>query len=231
MNNHLGVRVCGEYACFSRPEFKVERVSYPIITPGAARGMLEAIFWKPEFHWQVRSIWVLKKIQQTSFLRNEIEDRQSKQPIVVEDKRQQRASLVLKDVEYVIWADVVLKPHANADPAKYRDQFRRRVERGQCHHTPYLGTREFTATFHPIRGQEVPQPIDMNFGMMLFDIAFFQDTSEIELQFRQHGAKGSQVVKGCTKALFFQAELRNGVMNVPANLYRKLYQREDSYVE
>src|SRR3990172_9208037 len=98
------IRIGGEYACFSRPEFKVERVSYLAITPSAARGALEAIFWKPEFRWELREISVLKPIRQMAVLLNELSDRLGDKPFFVEDpgKRQQRASLILKDVEYLI---------------------------------------------------------------------------------------------------------------------------------
>ncbi|MBC7093702.1 type I-C CRISPR-associated protein Cas5, partial [Candidatus Bipolaricaulota bacterium] len=119
------VRIWGEYACFSRPEFKVERVSYPVITPSAARGILEAILWKPEFRYEVRRIGVLKLGTQTAILRNELEDRQGNTPIFVEDKRQQRSSLILKDVDYLVEAEMVLRSHATDPLPKYLDQFRR----------------------------------------------------------------------------------------------------------
>ena len=137
----VAVKIFGDYACFSRPEFKVERVSYPVITPSAARGVLEAVFWKPEIRYQVREIHVLKLGSQASILRNEIEDRQGAVPIVAQNKRQQRTSLVLKNVEYVIRAEIYMRSHVTAEIGKYLDQFNRRVEKGQCHHTPCLGTR------------------------------------------------------------------------------------------
>jgi CRISPR-associated protein Cas5d len=89
------LRVWGDYACFSRPEFKVERVSYPVITPSAARGVLEAVFWKPEFRYEIRRVGILKPGLQTVILRNELDDRQGGKPIFIEDKRQQRSSLIL----------------------------------------------------------------------------------------------------------------------------------------
>ena len=103
------IKVGGDYACFTNPGLKVERCTYPVMTPAAARGVLEAIYWKPQFRWEIREIKVLKPIRQISIMRNEIEDRQDKTPIVIERNRQQRASLILKAVEYVITAEIVLK--------------------------------------------------------------------------------------------------------------------------
>src|SRR3989304_7529731 len=103
------IKVGGDYACFTNPGLKVERCTYPVMTPAAARGVLEAIYWKPQFRWEIREIKVLKPIKQISIMRNEIEDRQDKTPIVIERNRQQRASLILKAVEYVVNAGIVLK--------------------------------------------------------------------------------------------------------------------------
>src|SRR5262245_42567627 len=132
----LEVKVWGELACFTRPEMKSERVSYPVMTPSAARGVLEAIFWKPEFRWQVREICVLKDIRHFSILRNEVNNKavvstarkwaNSGGGYFAEEDRAQRHTLALRDVAYLIRADVVLALHADADVAKYRDQFRRR---------------------------------------------------------------------------------------------------------
>lgn len=108
MHKRFYVKVGGDYACFTNPNLKVERVSYPAMTPAAARGILEAIFWKPAFRWEIRSITVLKPIKTLSIMRNEIEDRQATKPILIEEKRQQRVSLILKDVEYVIAAEMAL---------------------------------------------------------------------------------------------------------------------------
>jgi CRISPR-associated protein Cas5d len=144
-DSSLVVKVWGDFACFTRPEFGAERVSYEVMTPSAARGVLEAIFWKPEFSWQVKEIHVLKPIKRFSVLRNEINswqsDRSAKDPAYhyyADDDRDQRHTLCLREVAYVIKANIKLKSHASAHPAKYRDQFRRRVAKGQCHHQPYL---------------------------------------------------------------------------------------------
>src|SRR5688500_5509480 len=133
----LEVKVWAEMACFTRPENKVERVSYPLPTPSAARGVLEAIFWRPEVAYRVREIAVLKPIRYVSFLRNEVELKASSPGgISITDARQQRNTLALYDVAYVIRADMHLRGHTSDDVAKYRDQFRRHVQRGKCFHRP-----------------------------------------------------------------------------------------------
>lgn len=223
----VAVKIFGEYACFSRPEFKVERVSYPVITPSAARGVLEAIFWKPEIRYQVREIHVLKLGSQASILRNEISDRQGKVPIVAQDKRQQRTSLLLKDVEYVIRAEICLRSHVTAEIGKYLDQFNRRVEKGQCHHTPCLGTREFAAFFEPPgRADRGDERLTLSIGQMLLDIAFIEDKSGT-LEFSKPGPAGSTKVKGRAVSLFFRADIERGVMMVPPDRYSELYRMED----
>lgn len=219
----VSLRVWGEYACFSRPEFKVERVSYPVITPSAARGLLEAVFWKPEFKYEIRRIGILKQGTQTAILRNELEDRQGKNPFFIEDKRQQRSSLILKDVEYLIEADAVLRTHATDPIDKYLDQFNRKVGKGQCHHTPCLGTREFAANFAPVN-DEVPPPLDLSIGTMLFDIAFIESSSRVELSFRR--PERNQPAKGYAQSLFFEANIKDGWLNIPNERYQHLSEME-----
>jgi len=148
MNHYppLEVVFYGDFACFTRPEMKVERVSYPVMTPSAARGALEAVFWHPEVFWCVREIRVLKPIRFFSIKRNEINDRQSiasakkwvknHEGYFAEDDRAQRHSLILRDVAYHVLADLIPRPHCTDDIAKYRDQFRRRVAKGRCFHRP-----------------------------------------------------------------------------------------------
>jgi CRISPR-associated protein Cas5d len=224
----FSVRAGGEYACFSRPEFKVERVSYLVMTPSAARGVLEAIFWKPEFRWEIRKIHVLNPIRQMALMRNEVDSRQGDRPIVVERQRQLRTSLVLRDVAYVIDAEMVLRPHATDPIAKYSEQFERRLARGQYHHTPYLGTREFAAWVELASGDEARQQMDLLLGTMLFDVAFVPDPSRKEdrLTFVRHSRAGRAVTDGYTQALFFQAELKRGVLTVPREKYAELYSLE-----
>lgn len=209
----LEVKVWGEFACFTRPEMKVERVSYPVMTPSAARGVLEAIFWKPEFSWHVREIQVLNEVRHFSILRNEVNSKASATSArgmiekgngyYAEEDRAQRHTLALRDVAYIIKADVVLRPHANEPEAKYRDQFRRRVTRGTCHHQPCLGCREFTAFFGDPDGSEKPVSLTDDLGRMLFDLDYEEGSS------------------GRGKPRFFAARLDNGILMVPRELYRK----------
>jgi CRISPR-associated protein Cas5d len=224
----LQVKVWGEFACFTRPEFGVERVSYEVMTPSAARGVLEAIFWKPEFRWRVREIEVLNPIRHFSILRNEMNSIQSDRSArswaangggyFADDDRAQRHTLCLRDVAYVIRADIELKPHAGEHPAKYRDQFRRRVKRGQCFNQPYLGTREFSAFFGPPEGGERAIDVSDDLGLMLFDVDFVPDAKGA-VSYAGHGADGRKVVRGNAQPRFFQARLENGVLRVPREMY------------
>ncbi|MGH9426625.1 MAG: type I-C CRISPR-associated protein Cas5c [Terriglobia bacterium] len=209
----LEVKVWGEFACFTRPEMKVERVSYPVMTASAARGVPEAIFWKPEFSWQVREIWVLKPILHFSIVRNEVNSKAVVSTVMgwaedgggyfADEDRAQRHTLALRHVAYLIKADVVLQAHATEDIAKYRDQFRRRVNRGQCYHRPYLGCREFAASFSPPDGSERSIDLSDDLGRMLFDLDYVLDGDR----------------RGTPR--FFSARLDAGVLNVPPELYRK----------
>ncbi len=216
----LSVKVWGDFACFTRPEMKVERVSYEVMTPSAARGILEAIFWKPEFYWRVRQIEVLKPIRRLSIKRNEVKSKASYRTIKGWDEsgdryfgdedRTQRHSLILKGVSYVIRADVSLASHAQDEhPAKFRDQFRRRVNRGQCFHRPYLGCREFSAHFGEPNEETTPIDLSEDLGRIIFDIDYYQDGS------------------GRGKPIFFQARLENGILKVPDRLYDKIERDED----
>jgi CRISPR-associated protein Cas5d len=148
------VQVWGAAALFTRPELKVERVSYPVMTPSAAVGVLEAIYWKPEFSWQVVAIEVLTDIRQFTLRRNETADLASladavsgRRRVDTVANRVQRNAVCLKDVAYRIHAHAVPKKQAGKPEAAYRDQFRRRVSSGSCFSQPYLGTREFSASF------------------------------------------------------------------------------------
>lgn len=231
--NRIRVRVWGDYACFSRPEFKVERVSYPVITPSAARGVLEAIYWKPEFRYEVRRIGVLKLGTQTVILRNELEDRQGENPYFIEDRRQQRSSLILKNVDYLIETEIIPLPHAfksatTTNPfEKYKCCFTRRVEGGQYHHTPYLGTREFAAHFSPANDIEPPL-LDLSIGTMLFDIAFVEDAKRQELEFKRPGRVSP--AKGYAQAFFFDAKIKSGWLEVPQNKYCEVRRLEGTDV-
>lgn len=222
----VAVEIWGDYACFTRPEFKAERVSYPVMTPSAARGVLEAIFWKPEIRYEIRRIGVLSLGRQTSILRNELGNQQTKTPTVVENQRQQRNSLVLKDVAYIIKAEAILQRHASAPIYKYTDQFNRRVKRGQYHHTPYLGTREFAASFAPVDGDVPDESLNLELGMMLLDNAYVPDTERKELTFGWHDNNGNTPVSGFTETFFFPARLEQGWLHVPRGEYEKLREIE-----
>lgn len=217
--NYAPVEVCvwGKFACFTRPEMKVERVSYEVMTPSAARGVLESIFWKPEFSWQIREIRVLKPIRYFSILRNEVNNRanyasaqrhlKGEGSYYADEDRSQRHTLCLRDVAYSIAASVVVRPGVEEDEAKYRDQFQRRVKRGQCHNMPYLGCREFSANFGPepppARDTRLQEDITADLGQMLFDLDYEGDGS------------------GRGTPRFFHARLNGGVLRIPETLYKR----------
>jgi CRISPR-associated protein Cas5d len=196
------LRVWGRNACFTRPEMKVERVSYDVMTPSAARGILEAILWKPAIRWIVERIDVLKPIRWESVRRNEVGTTISPRSpcLFIEDQRQQRAGLFLRDVDYVIHARFEATDLAGPDdnPTKFQEMFLRRAEKGQCFHRPYLGCREFAADFEPItNGEPLPTPIaeTQDLGFMLYDLDF----------------------SGATPMpLWFRARLENGRVSIPA---------------
>ena len=211
----IKLHVWGERACFTRPEMKVERVSYDTMTPSAARGILEAIHWKPAVRWVVDRIHVLKPIRFENLRRNELGHKIPAGNVLralnrgtteglhtlIEDDRQQRATTLLRDVAYVIEAHFVLTGAAEADDtaAKHLAMFNRRAAKGQCFHRPYLGTREFAADFALVEDAMPPSTLpadqrDIELGWMLHDIDYGD---------------------GMTPR-FFRAELRNGVIDVPA---------------
>jgi CRISPR-associated protein Cas5d len=203
------VRVWGDFACFTRPEMKVERVTYPVPTPSAARGILESIFWKPEFRWRVTEIVVLKPIRYFSILRNEVNSRSSFQVASrwarqggsydAAADRAQRHTLALRDVDYLLRASVEVHTHVHQDPAKFRDQFRRRVRDGRCFATPYLGCREFAAAFAEPNGEQGLAALNEDLGLMLLDLDYAPDGSD----------------RGTPR--FFHGRLEAGVLRVPAS--------------
>ena len=238
----LELKVWGDYACFTRPENKAERVSYDVMTPSAARGVLEAVFWKPEFSWQVREIAMLKPVKRLSILRNEVNTLASERAarswaasgggFNADEDRAQRHALVLKDVAYIVRAEIVLKAHATDPLTKYTEMFQRRAEKGQAFHQPYLGNREFTAFFSPPDGTEKPANLikqlggeyaeragELSLGRTLFDLEF-QQTNKGRLKYRQHSADGSSWTEGNATPRFFDAKLtEGGVLRVPPELY------------
>lgn len=184
------LKIWGDYACFTRPEMKVERVSYDVPTPSAIRGILEAIYWKPEIKWIVDKIHILKPIKFTNIRRNELGCKISTQnvktamkkgianlSIFVEDERQQRAAAILKDVAYAVETHFEIIGGEKND-GKHLDQFIRRAEQGKCFHQPVLGCREFPAHFEFIK-DKIPKAIDetKELSWMLYDLDFSKDVS------------------------------------------------------
>jgi CRISPR-associated protein Cas5d len=208
------LELLGDYACFTRPEMKVERVSYDVITPSAARACFEAILWKPAIRWHVRKIEVLRPIRWINLRRNEVASVVSTRNVetamrngtgdlalYIEDERQQRAGLFLRDVAYRVHAD--LEFLSACDPgvsaAKYHDMFERRARKGQCVNQPYLGCREFSAAFRLVNDALAePAPINetRDLGFMLHDLDFSKPSDP--------------------QARFFRARIENGVVHVPA---------------
>lgn len=220
------LEVWGDYACFTRPEMKVERVSYDVITPSAARAVFEAVFWKPAFYWKMKKIEVLNPVKWINLRRNEVGAVavKAESPIYIEDKRQQRAGLFLRDVKYRIYAELVFIPpqkrqetprplpeylsdsiekaeledRGNENPAKYNAMFERRAKKGQCFFQPYLGCREFSCFFKLIDPEHdfaAPVPESRDLGFMLYDMDY-SDPDNI-------------------KPAFFRAKMENGVILLP----------------
>ena len=214
------LEVWGAYACFTRPELKVERVSYDVMTPSAARANFESIFWKPAIRWQVTKIEVLNPIKWCNIRRNEVGAVASKNPIYIEDKRQQKNSLLLQDVRYRIWAKLEFIPQwkrkesknllidgeevellrKDENPGKYNAMFERRARKGQCFNQPYLGTREFSASFRLVDTENdiLDNPIQesRDLGLMLYDMDFEKNVEKPD-------------------AMFYRAKMENGVIIVP----------------
>ncbi|MBB3196623.1 type I-C CRISPR-associated protein Cas5c [Roseateles terrae] len=213
----FGIRlhVWGERACFTRPEMKVERVSYDVMTPSAARGILDAIHWKPALRWHVDRIHVLRPIRFESVRRNEVGSKLAPGAVskamkaqtvgglcnVVDEDRQQRAATVLRDVAYVIEAHFSLTPKAGPDDSvgKHLDIFKRRARKGQCFQMPCFGVREFPAHFALVEDADAMPPAhttlagSQDLGWMLLDIDFDQGSTP----------------------RFFRARMQDGVMEVP----------------
>lgn len=232
MSYGVKLLVWGDYASFNRPEMKVERHSYDVMTPSAARGILEAIHWKPGFRWVVDEIHVLAPVRFTSVRRNEIsatiplvEPRKAMrgQPakigINVTDYRQQRAGIILRDVKYGIVAHIeVITPDSDelgipltAPAAKHIEMFKRRATKGQFFHQPYFGNREFPVSFELVESfPAIPEELNgiRPLGMMLHDIDFKPD-KEGDIVDSNSGERITAT------SHFFAAVLENGVINVP----------------
>jgi CRISPR-associated protein Cas5d len=214
-SKEFGVRVYGPLACFSRPEFSTERVSYDLITPSAARGVLEAVLWKPAIQWQVCSIALLRPVRWIQFRRNEVNSRASTRNALsasngcspmpdffADEDRAQRNTLALRDVDYGMVARFWLTSKAGPDDnvRKFEDMFERRLGKGQQHYQPYLGCREFPGFAEPWDGKRALTAETRDLGRMLHDIAFGL-------------TRGTEVAN---EARFFPAILRNGVVTVPS---------------
>ena len=211
MGYGVRLKVWGDYACFTRPEMKAERVSYDVMTPSAARGILEAIHWKPAIKWVIDRIHVLNPIRFDNIRRNEVagkvpsrtvEQAMRGTPVVlaqwVEKEREQRATMALRHVAYVIEAHFELTAAAGPEdtPEKHYNMFLRRARQGQCFHRPYLGCREFPAFFELVEGEVPPSCYrgeERDLGWMLHDIDF---------------------AAGMTPR-FFRATMRDGIIEVP----------------
>lgn len=207
------LEVSGDFACFTRPEMKVERVSYDVMTPSAARAVFESILWKPAIRWHVEKIEVMKPIRWVSIRRNEVgavvsvsnareamNKGSGNLALNIEDERQQRAGLFLRDVAYRIHAHFELLPNAgeNNTMGKFLDMFERRAEKGQCVNQPYLGCREFACDFklvNPEKSQAAPITETRDLGFMLYDMDYANPSDP--------------------QPRFFRAQLANGVLQVP----------------
>lgn len=208
------LEVWGDWACFTRPALKVERVSYDVITPSAARAIFEAILFKRyAMRWQVTRIEVMNPIRTVNIRRNEVGATAGKSPIYIEDKRQQKNSLILRDVRYRIYAKLVFipvkdrpkeafsrhKPGDDENPMKYYQMFERRASQGQCFTQPYLGCREFAANWRWIEEtehRELPLPEDRDLDIMLYDMDFDRNPTKPD-------------------AMFYRAKMKQGVIVVP----------------
>ena len=230
MSYGIKLHVWGDYACFTRPELKAERMTYEVMTPSAARGILTAIYWKPEFRWVVDRICVLNPIEFGQIRRNEVGNKVSppsaaamrgeaaaKVGLFIEDTRQQRAMTYLRRVSYVIEAHVELLHEQEGinNVAKHLEMFKRRAANGQCFHQPCLGMREFFASFalvdesHPAPPCQLPpEQRNRNLGLMLHDMVYTDDSKGTVIC-AHTGKKQSVTPK------FFMAELRDGVLTVP----------------
>ena len=205
------VDVWGDFACFSRPESKVERLTYPVPTPSAMRGVLSAIYSKPnEFYWQITRIDVLRKPEYISFKRNEVKEKipeKPSEPIRVDltgggnKGRTQRQTVALKNVKYRVYAQIRKRDDFKGTERQLYEQALRRIRRGQCYYQPSLGLREFAAYFEEGTGQAVPIDIDLDMGYMLYDV------------FDLH--KWQVTKKAEPHVTLFRAKLEKGVMMVP----------------
>ena len=206
----IQLEVWGPYALFSRPEMHVERVSYDVPTPSAARGMVEAIYYHPGLQWHIRRIYVLNPIRFTNIRRNEVKGKilrddvynalqGGKVPFLATSQQiAQRAAMVLQDVHYVIEAEFTMTDRAapGDNPGKFQDIVTRRMTKGQCYHTPYFGCREFPAAFRAWQGGAIPTiSTSCDLGFMLYDLDYSDPENITPTYFRaklEHGVLDTQ---------------------------------------
>lgn len=214
-DKEYGLEIWGDYACFTRPELKVERVSYDVITPSAARNFFQAIFWKPAIEWQITRIEVINPIRWISIRRNEVgavgAGNANARPIIATEKRQQKNTLMLRDVRYRIYAKMVYIPPQkrkneksrkagpDENPKKYQEMFERRAGNGQFFTSPYLGTRECSAFFRLLddreKGGNDLLRETRDFGLMLYDMDFSNPDN--------------------IRPMFYFAKMNDGIIDVP----------------
>ena len=222
----IALRIWGDYACFTRPEGKVERISYDVITPSSARGVLEAIYWKPQVCWIVERIHVYREPRFTNFRRNEVASKVSaanakkamigalKEPLALyaDEDRQQRAATILTGVEYIIEGRFELLDESEP-VAKHYNMFKRRAQKGQCFHRPYLGTREFPCWFAWVEGLIPDSTLagERDLGLMLHDVVF-TPSKKVKAADTLCGHTGRPL---SAEPQFFHAVMRDGVIEVP----------------
>ena len=205
----IRIEVWGPNACFTRPEFKTERVSYDIMTPSAARGIIEAVYWHPGLKYHIDKIYLLNPVQFANIRRNEINSVVSASTALSSlktgkplasyagENRLQRASMILKDVHYIIEEHIEMTEKAapSDNLRKFEEILQRRLKRGQCYSQPYFGCREFAAHFSPWEEESVPAlPLTQDFGFMLYDMDFSNPEN--------------------IKPQFFRAKMVDGVLDV-----------------
>ena len=195
----IRMRVSGPYACFTKPALHSERMSYEVMTPSAAVGILKAIYWKPEIEWVINRIHVLNPIQFTNIKTNEVRTKMSlyRNYIAVDDHRVQRNSYILIDVDYIIEAQFIFTGKEDTDSTKHKSIFERRLKKGQCFHTPWLGLRDFSAKFGPVDAIPVSTlKGEKHLGQLFYG---FDYESSIENP----------------PAIFFDAIMKDGIIEVP----------------
>ncbi|MBA4698419.1 MAG: type I-C CRISPR-associated protein Cas5 [Ruminococcus sp.] len=216
MSIGVKVKVWGDYALFARPEMKVERCTYDVMTPSAARGILEAIYWHPGLRWVIDCIYIMKPISFTSIRRNEVKSKVSANNVLpvyngagkalyISSKEEivQRASLLLRDVEYVIDAHFEMTGKANEtdNHGKFKDIIMRRLRRGECYHNPYFGCREFPVNFCLCEEEEIHTAYDVvdekDFGFMLYDLDYSDPDNIQPMFFRAVMKKGVLDLRDC----------------------------------